>query len=246
MTNTPVGFVLASAGATLLLLFLVLTTPTPRSASTLARAIMILGITLGVGALAATLLMTSGIRAPTGAFLLVFRVLVYRGWVVIGTAMATVLLLVAHSLPLARSGVDSKPGRAFVTSPFVPTGLAISVALSFIATEIGKLAHDADMRTFFTQSGLPVWLMYAVMGAETIGAVGLAIPRTRLPAATGLTLIMVTAIGTHARNGDPLSDSLEAIHLLVTLVCLALIVVLRQRDTLSENALVSAHPSTTI
>jgi uncharacterized membrane protein YphA (DoxX/SURF4 family) len=101
------------------------------------------------------------------------------------------------------------------------------VSISFICTEIGKMAHDAEMREFFMQSGYPVWFLYFTMTAETIGSVGLLIRKTRILAAAGLTVIMTGAILTHLHNGDPFSDSLEALHLLVPLVCIVIIHLLR-------------------
>src|SRR5262249_17443787 len=97
--------------------------------------------------------------------------------------------------------------------------MCISIAISYICTEIGKLTHDAEMRQFFLQSGYKVWFLYFVITCETLGSIGLLIARTRLLAAAGLSVLMLGAIGTHAHNGDPFSDSLEAVHLLMLLVC---------------------------
>ena len=109
-------------------------------------------------------------------------------------------------------------------SPLVLRGLCLFTALGYLAIEAGKLAHDAEMREFFTGSGYPVVMMYAVMAAETLGAVGLLVPRTRLPAAAGLSVLMLGAIGTHLKNGDPLSDSLDAVRFLVLLAAIAALV----------------------
>lgn len=149
-------------------------------------------------------------------------VLIYRGWIVIGTALGSVLLML----------VDQGAGpsfrkrdviRSFISSPFLLRGLCLSVSISFICTEIGKLSHDADMRQFFLQSGYPLWFLYFVITAESVGALGLLFPRTRMAAAFGLALIMVGAISTHLHNRDPFSDALEALHLLLLLTCIVLI-----------------------
>jgi hypothetical protein len=44
-----------------------------------------------------------------------------------------------------------------------------------------------------------------------------------LPAAFGLSLVMIGAIRTHLHNHDPFSDPLEALHLLMLLACILLI-----------------------
>ncbi len=85
------------------------------------------------------------------------------------------------------------------------------------------------MRQFFLQSGYTVGFMYFIMAAETLGAIGLLLRRTVLPAAVGLMAIMAGAIRTHAHNGDPFSDSLEAVHLLILLACIVTIRLLRNR-----------------
>src|SRR4029078_4750706 len=92
------------------------------------------------------------------------------------------------------------PAAAFVRSPLVLRGLCVFTALGYLAIETGKLAHDAEMRTFFTASGYPIPMMYAVMGAEILGAIGLLVPGARAVAAAALSLLMLGAIGTHARN----------------------------------------------
>jgi len=131
-------------------------------------------------------------------------------WAVLGIAAASAVLSV------------TAPARApFPRSAWTRRGLCAFTALAYLATEAGKLAHDVEMREFFTASGYPIWAMYAVMAAEVAGAIGLLVPRLRLPAAAGLSLLMLGAIGTHARNGDPFSDSLDAVRMLVLLGAIA-------------------------
>jgi uncharacterized membrane protein YphA (DoxX/SURF4 family) len=135
-------------------------------------------------------------------------------WIVLGAAAASAILVIAA------------PERApFARSPWTLRGLCASTALGFFTIEAGKLAHDAEMREFFTASGYPVALMYAVMAAEVLGALGLLVARTRLYAAAGLALLMLGAIGTHAKNGDPFSDSLDAVRMLVLLGGIAVLCV---------------------
>ncbi|UGQ46923.1 DoxX family protein [Massilia endophytica] len=95
------------------------------------------------------------------------------------------------------------------------------VGLAFIQFEIGKLLHDSEMREFFRASGLPLALMYAVMAVETCAAAFLLMGRGRIWAAAILAAVMVAAIGTHVSNGDPASDSLDAMRMLALCVALA-------------------------
>jgi hypothetical protein len=46
------------------------------------------------------------------------------------------------------------------------TGAALFAATAFFGFEIGKLAHDAEMRQFFVASGLPVWSMCCCSNAR--------------------------------------------------------------------------------
>lgn len=135
-------------------------------------------------------------------------------WIVLGIAAAAALLSLRE---------NGEAPDALVRSPLVLRGLCLFVSLGYLAIEAGKLAHDAEMRKFFTASGLPVRAMYAVMAAEIAGAAGLLLPRVRIYAAGGLALLMLGATGTHARNGDPFSDSLDAVRMLVLLAAIILL-----------------------
>ena len=187
----------------------------PRSQK-LARAFYRLAIALSVAALVWIVAGVSGLP-ENDAYLHVLRFLLYRGWIVVGVGISAALLLSLQVVPGLRA-INGEAIRAFITSDYVVKGLCFSVSISFLCTEIGKLAHDSDMRQFFLQSGYTVGFMYFIMAAETLGAIGLLLRRTVLPAALGLMAIMAGAIRTHAHNGDPFSDSLEAVHLLILLV----------------------------
>jgi len=162
-------------------------------------------------------------------------ILIYRGWVVIGTAISSVVLILMD-MAAGTTFRFREATRSFVSSPYLLRGVSLSVSISFICTEIGKVAHHAEMREFFVQSGYPVWFLYLVIAAETRGAVGLFFPRTLLAAASGLTLIMAGAISTHLRNRDPFPDSLEALHLLVLLACIIVIRLLGERALPSQSS----------
>jgi hypothetical protein len=137
-------------------------------------------------------------------------------WIVVGAAAASGILALAapRRVPFARSAWTLR-------------GLCAFTALGYLGFEAGKLGHDAEMREFWTGSGYPIWTMYAVMAAEVLGSIGLLVPRTRLFAAGGLSLLMFGAIGTHLKNGDPFSDSLDAVWMLVLLGTIAVLTLRR-------------------
>lgn len=119
---------------------------------------------------------------------------------------------------------------AFVASRWLVAGLAWYVALAFAGFEIGKVAHDAEMRQFFLGSGYPVAFMYVVMAVEIAGALGLLVARLRVAGAILLGLVMLGAMATHARNGDPFSDSLDAARMLLLVASIAVLGACRGRS----------------
>lgn len=93
--------------------------------------------------------------------------------------------------------------------------LAWHLALIFIAFEVGKAAHDAEMRQFFMASGYSIAMMYAVMLTEIAAALLLMGKRSWPVGGVLICVVMIGAITTHARNGDPWTDSLDAIRSLI-------------------------------
>ena len=191
-----------------------------------ARVFYLFGVLAGASVMAANILSAVGL-VPIGAYGALYRVFVFRGGIVLaGGLFALAVLLSARLRPAGRR---APAGLSFAASDWTLRGLCVSTALAFLATEVGKLAHQEEMRSFFTASGYPAWLLYVVIALETLGAIGLLEPRVRLVAACGLAVIMAGAIATHARNGDPVSDSFEAMHLLATLAAIVGVGVLRER-----------------
>ena len=222
-------FILLTLAATVFVFGGILWNRSIRNSLLMAQTFYTTAAVLSFGALLCILLNVCGVLAESAEFAWWLRILIYRAWLVIGTAIGSVLLILLDMRVDKRLQVASDATRSFVTSPYLLRGLCLSVAISFICTEIGKVAHDADMRQFFVQSGYPAWFLYFIIVAETAGAVGLLVPKTILPAALGLSLIMTGAIRTHLHNHDPFSDSLEALHLLMLLTCIVLIRQLRSR-----------------
>lgn len=182
----------------------------------------------GAAVLALTLLSAAGV-IPIAGYATFFRALVFRFGLVFLAGVFAVVVLAAAAGRGDESARPPSPSLAFAASPFLIRGLCMSTALGFLATEVGKLFHLDEMRAFFVASGYSAGFLYAVMAAETLGSVGLLVPSVRLVAATGLALVMMGAVVTHARNGDPWSDSLEALHMLAILAAIVLTGVLRER-----------------
>ena len=198
-----------------------------------ARLFYVFAVLCGASVLAANILSALKL-VPIGTYGSLYRVLVFRGGIVVAGALFALAVLLSFRL---RAGDGRAPaGLEFAASEWTLRALCVSTALAFLATEVGKLAHQEEMRSFFTASGYPAWFLYVVIAFETLCSVGLLEPRVRLVAAFGLAVDMVGAVVTHVRNGDPVSDSFEAIHLLVTLVAIVLIGVLRQRAPTARAA----------
>jgi putative oxidoreductase len=194
-----------------------------------ARAFYEFSVAAGALALAWTLLAALGLASIRGPATWLFRALVFRFGLVVAVGLFAVVAVGRAALAPLRPGEGGAAGLDFASSSWLVRGLCASTALAFLATEVGKVAHLSEMKGFFAASGFAAWFLYAVMTVETLGAVGLLVPSVRLVAAGGLSLVMVGAILTHWRKGDPFADSLEAVHLLVTLLCILVLGILRDR-----------------
>jgi|SRR6185503_16587110 len=99
-------------------------------------------------------------------------------------------------------------------------GVSLSTGLSFLIATEGKAANMDEMIYFFRASGYASWFLYVIMGAETLGALGVLLHfklKTGPLATTGLMLIMIGAMYTHRHNKDPFSDSYAALTQFMTL-----------------------------
>jgi putative oxidoreductase len=222
-------FFLATTATTFIVFACIVWNASVRTAQIMARIFYALTIVLSVAALVYILLSASGLLSPGPRGSALLRFLIFRGWLVIGTGIGSTLLIMINGATNRSSRFRSEAIRAFIISPRLLDAICISISISFICTEIGKLTHDAEMREFFVQSGYPVWFLYFTMIAETVGSFALLLRRTVVPAAFGLALIMMGAIFTHLRNHDPFSDSIEALHLLMLLLCVLVIHILQTR-----------------
>jgi uncharacterized membrane protein YphA (DoxX/SURF4 family) len=218
--SQTISFTLFTITATLIIFTLFICNRSVNTAKKMARGFYLLSLFLSLAALITTILSVSGLLPVNDTYRLISRGLIYRWWVVIGTGISAALLVLLSAFGYLRSRVTSEAIQSFTSSPYLLKGLCLSVSVSFLATEIGKLTHDAEMRQFFLESGYGAWFLYFIIAAEILGAIGLFVSKLIVPAASGLTIIMLGAIYTHYDNGDPFSDSLEALHLLILLVCI--------------------------
>src|ERR1044071_791928 len=171
----------------------------PHSVATslkLARNFYFLSLLLALLGLIATVLSVTRLLPFKGNLAIVFLIIIFRGWIVIGVAISSAVLVLLNLNPASETRLSNESVRSFITSPNLLKGLCLSVAVAFLMTEIGKLAHDAEMRQFFLESGYAVWFLYFVIAAETLGSIALFISKLIVPAAFGLGILMWGAIYT--------------------------------------------------
>ncbi len=229
-------FLLLTLAATMLVSVCVLWNASISRAQRMANAFYLLSVVLSLGTLLYILLGDTGVIRESDEYFRWLRPLLFRCWLVIGVGISSALILLLNLVGTLKGPAGSPALRAFITTPAVLNGLCFSVSLSFLSTEVGKLAHLSDMRQFFVLSGYAAWFLYFIIVAETLGAVGLLLSGTLIPSAIGLMAIMMGAIRTHAHNGDPFSDSLEALHLLVLLACILVVRLLRKRVKFAQTS----------
>jgi len=232
--NQTTSFFLFTFIATLTIFSLIFFNRSIQTAQKMVRGFYLLCLFLSLATFVITLLLIFGVMSVSDNFL---QTLIFRGWIVIGTAISSTVLMLLNSFGSFKSQVRSEAVRHFISSQYLLKGLCFSVAISFFAVEIGKFVYDAEMRKFFLESGYAVWFLYFITAVETLGAIGLFIPKLIVPAASGLAVIMFGAIYTHYRNNDPFSDSLEAFHLLVILVCIIIIRLFGRKEVTDGDAI---------
>jgi len=186
----------------------------------LAKRFFVVTILISGGAFIQSLLMSYQILPTTQLSSLLLQITLFRGWIVIGMALALAAILSATAFRKSENLRWWQVNR--IALERITNAVCISVCLSFVTIEAAKLRYDGWMRQFFLHSGYSVPFMYFVMGSELAGATALLFRRARNVAALGLLVLMCGAVATHYRNGDPFSDSLDAMHLGTTLLCVLL------------------------
>lgn len=94
------------------------------------------------------------------------------------------------------------------------------LALAFLFVGSLKLIHLEQAKPMFVQYGYPAWFAILIGTCETLGAIGLLLPRLAALAATGLSIIMVGAFLTHVLHHE-YQRSLGPLVLLILLVGVA-------------------------
>ena len=226
--NETTYFIFYTLLASLIVLALTLLNDSIRTSGMAARRFYSFCLFLSSALLITTILSVSG-TLPAGASRLFFQAFAYPVWLVVGAGLSSTVLMLANAYGHSRSRITSEAVRSFVSSGYLLKGLRLFCSASFLAADVAKSAHDAEMRQFFLESGYTVWFLYLITTAEALGAVLLFVSKTTVPAAFGLTIIMLGAIYTHFHNGDPFSDSLDALRLLILLICIIALSLLRRK-----------------
>jgi len=111
----------------------------------------------------------------------------------------------------------------------IATWIVITLlAVSMGAAGIGKLMGVEMLHQSFANMGLPLWFGYFIGACEVLGAVALFVKKLSALAASGLTVIMLGAIGYHI-TFDPIVMAVPAI---VLAALAAIVFLLRKQDSL--------------
>lgn len=105
---------------------------------------------------------------------------------------------------------------------WVIIGLA---AIAFVGAGTMKLMGNPEVLKSFADMGLPVWFGYFIGVCEIAGGIGLLIRSLSAPAAAGLTIITLGAVGYHL-GYPPITAGIPAFVLLV----FSVIIFLDRRD----------------
>src|ERR1700742_1618975 len=145
--------------------------------------------------------------------------LTFRLWLGHGPAWTGAISDVAGVLYGALFGIAVRGAdrRELLLNPAVLSALAISIAVTFASSVLGKAFSMAPMPEFFAQSGYPDAFLRFIIIIEVFGALAMLIPYAVPAALAGLGIDMFGAVLTHIHNGDPLNDSTGAIAMLLRL-----------------------------
>lgn len=84
-----------------------------------------------------------------------------------------------------------------------------------------------NMKQEFATYGLPVWIMWLVGGLKVLLALSLLLsfwrPELMRPAAIGMAILMLAAVGMHIKIGDALKKTTPALSVLILSLLVALI-----------------------
>lgn len=120
---------------------------------------------------------------------------------------------------------------------FIIRGLSIQIGVTFVTFSLGKSLNMPDMKQFFHSSGYSVYFLYFIIILEGVTGMVLLFNLKFYPKIITLAIlsaIIIGAIVTHARNGDPISDSEDAILLGTKIVLLVAVYFLYKRNIRKE------------
>lgn len=124
-------------------------------------------------------------------------------------------------------------GRVDHYYSYIIRGLSIQIGITFVAFSIGKYLNMPDMKHFFLSSGYSVSFLYFIIVLEGVTGMVLLFNLKFYPKIITLAIlsaIIIGAIVTHARNGDPISDSVDALLLGAKIVLLVTVYILYKRS----------------
>ena len=127
---------------------------------------------------------------------------------------------------------------------YIIRGLSIQIGITFVTFSVGKSLNMPDMKHFFLSSGYSVSFLYFIIVLEGVTGMVLLFNLKFYPKIITLAIlsaIIIGAIVTHARNGDPISDSVDALLLGTKIVILVAVYFLYKQNLLKE-ALFSRVP----
>ena len=151
-----------------------------------------------------------------------------KPWGIVGGCIGDLLGLTFGAL--FGLAIRRQDARDFLTSSSILDAKCVALAFSFALAGIGKAFAMVPMTEFFSQSGYSVTFLKFIIIAEVLGAIGVLIPWTVMPALAGLAVDMFGALLTHVHNGDPVNDSTGAIGSLISIVLLGGLFALRRKD----------------
>jgi uncharacterized membrane protein YphA (DoxX/SURF4 family) len=99
--------------------------------------------------------------------------------------------------------------------------VSVLLAAEYAFASIPKLIGQDEAVQGFRHAGFSDGFRLFIGAAEAAGAIGLLVPRLRMWAAAGLSIIMIGALVTHVRAGDPVAKMAPAAISLVLLVLTA-------------------------
>lgn len=104
--------------------------------------------------------------------------------------------------------------------------LSILVSALFLFAGLTKLLKPAEARAMFVQVGYAPWFAIFIGVCETLGGIGMLVPRLRALAAGGLSIIMVGAfltLAVHHQYGQSITP-------IVVLAVLILVIYMQVKD----------------